>query len=130
MLKILVVFSWDDDISEKRYRRIRRVLRGAPFLFEQCFATPSPEANTDAETIIARVSRAIETYHPDVLLIHTGAAYDRGPEEYVKAVSQIHEKYPRIRLGLERCFAEQQLVQLGLFEESSEMHSIEQAIFI
>ena len=75
------------------------------------------------------VSRAIEEYQPDVLLVHTGAAYHRDPGQYAGAITKVHEKYPSLRLGLERRFADPSFASDKMFEKSNEMTSIEEAIF-
>jgi hypothetical protein len=129
MLKVLVVYSYDDDTSQMRYTLLRDALRKAPFEFEQCFALPSSTHKTTKNIVNAMVSRAIDQFKPDVLLIHTGAAYSRGPEQYTEAVIQLHQNYPNLRFGLERRYAQPDLKYLALFEMSDEMQSIERAFF-
>jgi hypothetical protein len=129
MLKVLVVYSWDDGISQRRYEHLRRALREAPFQFEQCFALSSSEEMTRSDTISIRVSKAIDQYQPNVLLIHTGAAYQQDPQEYATAILAIHSKYSNLRLGLERRWAAPDLLDTKLFEESDEMQGIERAFF-
>lgn len=129
MLKVLVVYSWDDDTSQMRYEHLRGALRKAPFQFEQCFALPAPRHETTSDMVIAMISRAIDQFEPDLLLIHTGAAYNRNPEQYSEAVLQIHKLYPTLRLGLERRYALQSLKDSGMFEISDEMQSIESTFF-
>lgn len=40
-LRILIIFSWDDDISQRRYERMKREKRLARYEFEQRFASGS-----------------------------------------------------------------------------------------
>jgi hypothetical protein len=129
MLEVLVVYSWDDVVSQMRYERMRRILRYGPFRFEQCFALPNPDEETRSETIVASVSEEIDRLQPDILLVHTGAAYHQNPEEYAKAFIDIHSKYPNLRLGLERRRAEPSMRDLEIFEISEEMRSIENTVF-
>jgi hypothetical protein len=127
-MKVLVVYSWDDDISQNRYTILRPIARRAGYDFIQCFAVPHPRRIPTATLVAEMITSAVKQHHPDVLLIHTGAAYHRSPEAFTEAIRQIHQRYPALRLGIERRFGAE-LGSLSFFEQSEEMHNIEQTFF-
>jgi hypothetical protein len=128
--RVLVIFSWDDEISQNRHERMRQDQRLMPYEFHQRFALPSPQTSPNENLLHAMISRAIETVQPDVLLIHTGVAYDRSPEAFAKCLLRIRADYPTLRLGLQRQRGDAALLsRLGIFEESKEMQTIENDFF-
>lgn len=127
-MKVLVAYSWDDDISQRRYARMKEIASRAGYDFEQCFAVPQPRIVPTPDLVNKMISSAVDQFHPDVLLIHTGAAYHRAPDAFSEAVRQIHRKYPDLRLGFEHQ-PEVQLADLSVFERTEEMASIERTFF-
>lgn len=126
LTRVLVIFSWDDDVSQNRYERMRQDQRLRPYEFHQRFALPSPHTRPNTDLLYAMISTAVENVQPDVLLIHTGAAYHRSPESFAKCLLRLRGNYPTLRLGLQRHQdAAEFLERLGIFEESKEMLTIE-----
>ncbi len=129
-MRVLVIFSWDDDTSQARHERMRQDRRLKSYDFHQRFALPSPRTQPEVNGLFAMISTAIEKVKPDVLLIHTGAAYHRSPQAYAKCLLRIRETYPTLRLGLERRGDDAgALERLGIFEQSKEMKAIESDFF-
>src|ERR1043166_1308877 len=100
-LKVLVLFSWNDDISERRYHLMREDRRLARYDFEQMFALASSDETPEASILIDRISEALDEIRPDVLLIHTGAAFHRAPEVFAATIRTIATSYSHLRLGYE-----------------------------
>jgi hypothetical protein len=128
MMKVLVAYSWDDDISQRRYMIMQAVAKEAGYDFAQCFVVPSPRTHPSPDVITDMISTAVHELHPDVLLIHTGAVYHRAPDSFAEAVRRIHQMYPALRLGVERR-PELELSDLSIFEQSEEMQRIERTFF-
>ena len=99
MQKVLVVYSWDDATSQRRYQHHRQDPNIQAYNFEQCFALASPGQRPEAENIFSRVSMAIDSFGPDVVLMHTGAAYHREPQELISCFIRLKEVYPAALLS-------------------------------
>jgi len=128
MMKVLVVYSWDDDISQRRYARMKGIASRSGYDFDQCFAVPSPRTPPTPNGVTNMISAAVDQFQPDVLLIHTGAAYHQVPDAFSEAARRIHHKYPGLRLGFEHR-PHLDLGNLSVFETSEEMTRIEQTFF-
>lgn len=132
-MRVLVIFSWDDDISKRRQARVRHDPRLESYDFHQGFALPSPSKLPESNELFQEISTAIETTKPEVLLIHTGAAYDRSPQAFADALRRIRETYPILRLGYQhpashRRMRERRRIFLerpGIFEPSNEVTVVE-----
>jgi len=70
-MKVLIIFSWDDDVSQARHERMRQDRRLKSYDFHQRFALPSPRAKPEADVLFAMISTAIDKVKPDVLLSRT-----------------------------------------------------------
>jgi len=129
-MRVLVMYSWDDDISEMRWHRNTSDPELAHFEIAQCFALPSEGAAVHGPSVARRLATAIEDFQPDVVLIHTGAAFRRSPSAFVECVQLVKAKYANLRLGYERrsrgfpAFEE-----LNAFETSPEIADIERRFF-
>jgi hypothetical protein len=124
------MYSWDDYISEHRWHIISTSPRTTDFDVRQCFALSDENSHTSTEQLTERITASITEHQPEVLLVHTGAAFKRQPEIFISALTQIHETYPPLRLGfepdpryLEICLTS------GLFEDSEDMRRIEELFF-
>jgi len=127
-MKVLVAYSWDDDISQRRFARMQGIASRAGYDFEQCFAVPSPRILPTPDIVTDMICASVDQFRPDVLLIHTGAAYHRAPDAFSEAVRRIHRQYPSLRLGFEHR-TKVELADLSFFETSEEMASIERTFF-
>jgi hypothetical protein len=128
-VKILVIFSWDDDTSARRHELMRSDSRLAKYDFEQAFAVPSPKTRPEARLLAIRISEAIDEFKPDVLLLHTGAAFHRAPHEFATCTREIQRRYSYLRFGYERRATTAAFDDLDIFEQSDEMDLIEQDFF-
>jgi hypothetical protein len=125
MPKVLILYSWDDEISQKRLA----AQRSSPYLggydFEHSFALKNESDKIEEELIFQRTIDALDSFRPDVLLLHTGAAFHRDPEAFFRIAEKIHDHDHSLRLGIEsrgRWGGE-------VFEDSEEMHQLEDLFF-
>jgi hypothetical protein len=129
MKRVLVVYSWDDDISQMRYNRMCAITPTAHIAFEQCFAVSRPMAKVKASALFERIATAIQQFNPEILLIHTGAAFQSAPDEFVECLGRLHKVYPRLRLGYERRHDPSQLSELDVFDNSEDTQHVERVVF-
>jgi hypothetical protein len=147
--KVLVIFSWDDDISKFRRERMQQDRRLESYDVIQGFALTSPSAQPEANELYKSISNAIDSANADVLLIHTGAAYLASPQAFADTLIRIRKAYPTLRLGFQRPVAHlrhlerrghnkyleelilksEALERLGVFEQSDAMMVIERDFF-
>jgi hypothetical protein len=127
---ILIMYSWDDDLSRRRWSWHSDREDLAAFSLEQCFALFSEDGTVTAANVFHRATQAISDRRPTVFLFHTGAAYHRDQEEFARCAVQIKQAYPLLRLGFEHRGDETStLSSTGVFEDSPEMSHIEHLIF-
>jgi hypothetical protein len=123
--RILILYSWDDQISQNRLAAQISSPLLHDYTFEHCFALENEHEIPDITSIVERVCREIDIFKPDTLLLHTGAAFHREPEVFFKAFDLIYERYPQLRMGLER----RGRFSAPIFEESEEMKEVEELFF-
>lgn len=129
MQRVLVVYSWDDDISQMRYARMAAIAPNAGIAFEQCFAVARPAATVKAAALFERIATAIEQFKPAILLIHTGAAFQSAPDQFAQCLQRLHKTYPALRLGYERRYAPPLLSELDVFDDSEPTQHAERVFF-
>ena len=129
MHRVLVVYSWDDDISQMRYERMAAIAPKAGIAFEQCFAVARPAATVKAAALFKRIATAIDRFKPEILLIHTGAAFRSAPGEFAHCLQRVHDTYPTLWLGYERRYAPPLLAELNIFDNSAPTQHAERVFF-
>jgi hypothetical protein len=130
MERVLVVYSWDDWISKRRFAHMKmNAVLTARYHFDQCFALAAETDEPTAQVLVDRISAAIAKYRPTVLLLHTGAALSRAPSEFVSCFQTLKGVHPDLRFGYERRNRWSTLDSLEIFEDSSDMATIESAFF-
>ena len=122
---ILIMYSWDDFISQRRYRIISESPLMRQFNVRQCFALDYDGDTTSESELTQRLDIAFKKWLPEIFLMHTGVAFKRNHEIFLSALAMIHSKYPTVRLGFEpRPDSVDVCERSGLFEKSVEMEEI------
>ena len=129
-MRVLIIYSFDDDTSKRRYAGLKQTAHLQSYDFHQDFAWPSPDSPQDAEGLFARIRASIDIVKPAVLLTHTGVAYDSSPHAFEVCIRRIKDQYPDLRLGMERRGSKTEaLERVPVFEHSDEMATIEADFF-
>ncbi len=129
-MTVLIMFSWDDDISEMRWKRIQSNEYAREFNVHQCFAVESAATTAESENVYFNLRTAIDAVRPDVVLIHSGLAFVRAPHAFREAVCRIHSDFPQVRLGFEKDRDSSNVLgDTKVFEVSPEMSRIEHIFF-
>jgi hypothetical protein len=96
----------------------------------QTFALESERESVTDATLFQRLRETVADNKPDFFLLHTGAAFRRQPLLFLSAVRKLHRQVPALRLGFERRPEFEQVCQESrLFEDSPEMHALENLLF-
>ena len=142
--KIIILQSVQDSITFRREMRIQN----SPFLqeyeFEHIYAIVlSPEQQRlptelmmmqvdqnklDGEDLLKRITAKLESFKPDILIIHSGFVFHRFPEEMLSVLKSLKTSYPTLRMGIQSHFYKDN-EQLGIFEYSSEIDDLISKIF-
>jgi len=130
VLKVLVMYSWDDDTSKRRWEWLSKGADLQGIVLSQCFALNSSKETVSSDRVCQRLVAAIENLHPDIVLIHTGAAYHRAPSAFAEVARTISGSYPNIRLGFERRYDDSgTLESTGVFDRSEDTINAERMLF-
>lgn len=128
--RVLLLYSWDDDISQRRWHIISRSPRIQDINVNQTFALLDRGEAVTPEILSERIQRAVLEHKPDVLLMHTGTAFRRQPAVFLSAFGTLRTVFPALRLGFELRPGFEELCRgSGVFEDSPEMHEIEHLLF-
>jgi hypothetical protein len=145
--RVLVLQSVEDEITERRSRRMRE----SPFLrgnhFEQFYAIeltkeqrrqPTPlmmqqveNATLDETELTERLTRSIDRFKPNVLVVHLGFVFRRYSEAMLAALATIKARFPHIKIGVEHS---ERLTSMDpglkmIFDESKEIQDLVAEIF-
>ena len=129
--RVLILYSWNDDISEDRHFAMKASPLVEHIPFEHCFALEHEGEEITAEELVQRVSSSIESFKPTVFLFHTGMAFRQRPEVFVKALPRLKERHKDLRFGYERRQGQfdHALAATGVFDHSTATRELETLFF-
>ena len=99
--RVLILYSWDDEISQRR----EKSQRASPSLqhldFRHCFALQHPGETVTVDILERRISEGVSEYAPDIVLLHTGAAFHAAPAVFLQAFERLSHTHEDVSLGAE-----------------------------
>lgn len=128
--KVLIVYSWNDLISKNR----STIMNNSPLLksykMKHVYALNFPEERIKKEKIYNRISKEIELFSPDIILLHIGTAFYNNPYVFINIFEKFKNKFSNIRFGIEKqSNTAHYYNDIDIFEESKEMAEIETLFF-
>jgi hypothetical protein len=111
---VLMVDSVDDAITRRRHSFLAssELLQG--ITLQYCYAIElsepdkadldlgiGPDFQLTKNMLFGRVDRAIRSFHPDYVMVHSGFVYRRYPQVYRGAFAQLKHSHPDVRIGLQ-----------------------------
>lgn len=89
-----------------------------------------PPKNITVGQLFERIAKAVNSFRPHVIFLHTGLAFHLYPKAFRSAFIKLKKHYPSIRFGIEN-FSNmpKEFENLGIFENSIEMRKIEDRFF-
>lgn len=153
--RILILESINDKLSRDR----AEILAHAPWLKEftidHCYAVSPTEEDLEEATkflgprIMAELSvwesqgspvdyqdflrmleEKISEFQPDIVLLHTGVAFHRHSELFLKALTEVKKRHPQLKLGYQYRPSDAYLDELPLFDRDETTKSIEREVFL
>jgi hypothetical protein len=95
-----------------------------------CFALPTPRTGITAESLAEHLRMEIDRSAARYLVIHTGLAYMRYPDEFVGAIRQVAKTFPEVQIIIEKIDdTSADLARHGLLSRSGEANAIRQIVF-
>lgn len=126
---ILILYSWDDDVSQRRIELLRSSQITVNLEINQCFAMKGRHDTPEQSFIYNSLKDAVDIYNPSVILLHTGLAFQRDPASFVEAIRKIRTLFSTIKLGIEERPFSLELRESNLFDRSDFVKNIESIIF-
>jgi hypothetical protein len=129
--RVLILYSWNDDVTERRFEAMHESPMLEGIVFEHCLALKSEEEVINSSVLVGRVSKYIEFFEPSIFLLHTGAAFHQHREMFLNALPLLKQLHKNLRFGYERRFWERSddLVSTGVFDDSPEIREVEELFF-
>ncbi len=130
--RVLILYSWNDDISQRRLQLMSRSPLVADIAFEHCFALLHEGEKISPPELVKRVSKHIESFNPTLFLVHTGAAFHHDPDLFVNALPQLKKKHRKLRFGCEHRDNDDlvsRVLSTGVFDDTPTTHEMELLFF-
>jgi hypothetical protein len=142
--KILILQSVRDEITARReiYIQHSPLLREHTFdyLYAMEFAAlgetkplparvlKSQQSSLDEKELLARLTDRVNWFKPDILVVHSGSAFQSFPEQLWFVMTALKGSHPHLRIGfLPRPFERD--TPKPFFEYTAEMHDLMTQIF-
>jgi hypothetical protein len=65
------------------------------------FDGPIPPKQLSVDYLVDRLTRKITQFEPEIVLVHTGLAFDRFPVDVSDVILAVSRLFPHLRIGLE-----------------------------
>jgi hypothetical protein len=130
MKRVMLISSWYDEIVEKRHTVMATSPLLKPYFLIHSNASSYPFSKVSVDELYNRISTDINNNHPDIILLHTGAAFCMQPEVFKICFQKLKKEYSKIRFGIEPGnISEEEISSLKIFDNSPEMKNIEDLFF-
>jgi hypothetical protein len=130
--RILVLFSVDDDATERLTQQIQssRLLRGLTFSFCYAMDRYGSRAPLNPDSLYEKLRDPIERTRPQAMIIHHGVAFRNAPETYRQILTRIRRENPGLLFATDDAGSPGSLTLNGIqFEQTDELHEIVKLIF-
>jgi len=130
--RILVLFSVDDDATERLTQRIQasRLLRGLTFSFCYAFDRYGSRDALNLDSLYDKLRDPIQRARPQAMIIHHGVAFRNAPETYRQILTRIRRENPGLLFATDAANSSGPLTLNGIqFEQTDELHEIVKLIF-
>jgi hypothetical protein len=130
--RILVLFSVDDDATDRLTKAIQtsRLLRSLTFSFCYAIDRYGHRALPDADSLYEKLRGAIERMGAQALIVHYGAAFHTAPEVYQEVLKRIRGENPALLFATDAADRPGPLRLHDIqFEQTDELDEIVKLVF-
>jgi hypothetical protein len=140
MIKILFVESVDDSITKRRHRILASDPRLAGYELHYVYAVVltqeqeavlaaglPPDLTLVEEELANRLDHEIQSIKPQFVLLHTGFVFRRFPSVFFRVFTQLKEKYPTCRFGIQP--RDRLTIDQAAFHQTDEVIKLQRLVF-
>lgn len=129
-MRVVVLYSRYGVSTRERIPALHAWAERQGYELYPCFAMGPNDELVEPGELAARIAEAIESFRPDMLVIHAGLAYRRNTAAYLEALPTIARQYPSLSISYEDCGeSTSPLAALGIFDQSESAGKLHKILF-
>ena len=114
-LRVLVLQSVEDELTRNRMAIRRASPALDDYIVEYCYAVELTKGQhemdiftmmaqvtsdpIDEDDLLRRLDAKITSFHPDILMVHSGFVFSTYPRQCLSALLSLKSKHPELRIG-------------------------------
>lgn len=130
-MKILIINSFPDSVTDDRIKAMSVSQRLKTFsLFHTYANLTTTQYKEEVDILVSRFKLDIEKYNPELIILHTGAAFYDMPENLIDSLSIIKQAFPHINIAYQNNpLPEYNLENYSFFNKTEKYRKIVDKIF-
>ena len=98
--RVLILESLDDDLTKERIARKQANFAADDLSVEYCYALEAIHLDyIDEQDLLDYVDRKLNSFRPDLMIVHTGLVFSRHPETFLSVLKELKSEHQLLRIG-------------------------------